>query len=198
MLAIFLALYGALLVAGLGLGVAITFERGITATAVAAMSLLSGAPVERTVSVQQEGGKVLYTIRVAIDSEVREGTLSHPFHSHNLLLFGALVLGTPGLARRQRAIALGSGLALIFLLDVTIAMGDIWTAENRNLQIDARVGVTRGLSQVGYLLRYMHPTGGAFMAPIFVWAFALVGPLRKSVMRALFEPGGATAGRTRK
>ena len=180
-------LYGALLVAGLGLGVAITFERGITATAVAAMSLLSGAPVERTVSVEQESGKVIYTIRVAVDSEVREGTVGHPFHSHNLLLFGALVLATPGLSRRQRATALGSGLALIFLLDVLITMGDIWTAETQNLKIDARMGVTRGLSQVGYLLRYMHPTGGAFMAPIFVWAFALVGPLRKSVMRVLFE-----------
>ena len=90
-MAIFLGLYGALLVVGLGLGLAITLERGITATAVAAMSLFSGTPVERTVSLEQEGGKVMYSFRVAIDSEVREGTLGHTFHSHNLLLFAAVL-----------------------------------------------------------------------------------------------------------
>ncbi len=184
-MALFLALYGALLVAGLGFGVAIALERGITAVAVGAMALASAEPVQRSVSVEQEGGKVVYTMRVAVGRESREGTLRHVFHAHNLLLFTALVLVTPGLAARRRAVALASGLALIFALDVFITMGDIWTGESRNLGIDARRGATLGLSQVAYLLRYLHPTGGAFMAPVFIWGFALLGPFRRDVAKAL-------------
>ena len=187
MVGTFLALYSALLVVGLGFGLAIALERGIAAVAVAGMGTM-GEPVERVVTLEQDGGKVTYAISVAVGSQKSEGTLRHVFHAHNLLLFAALVLATPGLAARQRALALGSGLTLIFTLDVLITMGDIWTGENKSLGIDARTGGTWGLSQVGYVLRYLHPTGGAFMAPVFIWALALVGPLRRSVMQSLAAP----------
>ncbi len=186
--ALFLALYAGLLVLGLGFGVAIALERAITATAVATMAATSSAPVERSLSLLQNGGSVSYDLRVAADRDRHEGSFEHTFHSHNLLLFTALVLAAPGLALRQRGLALAAGLALIFALDVLITMGDIWSAEARSFGIDTRAGANRALSQVGYLLRYMHPTGGMFMAPVFIWAFALLGPLRAPVMAALAEP----------
>jgi len=186
--ALFLALYAALLVVGLGFGVAIALDRTITASAVAAMAATSSAPVDRSLSLEQHGGGVSYELSVTVGRDQHQGSFAHVFHSHNLLLFTALVLAAPGLALRQRALALAGGLALIFALDVLISMGDIWSAESRSFGIDTRAGANRALSQVSYLLRYMHPTGGMFMAPVFIWAFTLLGPLRAPVMAALANP----------
>lgn len=195
---LFLALYAALLGVGLGFGVAIVLERGITAVAVATMAATSSVPVERSIALEQEGGHVSYDMRVTMGTEQREETLEHTFHAHNLLLFTALVLATPGLALRQRGIALAAGLAAIFALDVLISMGDIWTGETSRLGLDTRSGANRWLSQVGYLLRYMHPTGGMFMAPVFIWGLTVLGPLRAPVMRALAGPAEPSEPRKRR
>ena len=72
-------------------------------------------------------------------------------------------------------------------------MGDFFLAERSGMNIDARPGLSWQLSQVGQLLRYMHPTGGAFMAPIFAWGFLLLGPYRNAVVSALQRPAPAVA-----
>lgn len=189
LVAAFLALYGVLLFAGLRHGVAIAAERGIARVAIAAMAIASPVPVERRVSLEQQGGRVAYTLRVAMGANVVEGTFTHNFHAQNLLLFLVLALATPGLALRQRALALGVGLGVIAAIDVLITMGDLWVAEEVGLKINTRIGANRGVSEVGLLMRFLHPTGGVFMAPVFVWALLILGPLRGGVMRALQRSG---------
>ena len=185
MIAACFALYGVLLFAGLRLGISIALENAVAQTALAGMSAASSTPVERSVSVAQKDGRVSYQLRVSIDDKSVDGTFSHTFHAQNLLLIIALALATPGLALRQRALAFAAGFTLMFGVDVLITMGDFFIAERTGMKIDARAGASWQLSQVGQLLRYMHPTGGAFMAPIFAWGLLLLGPYRNAVLSAL-------------
>ena len=86
------------------------------------------------------------------------------------------------------ALALAIGLTLVFGVDVLISMGDLWVTEGTGLDLDTR-GANRGLAEIGLLLRFLHPTGGAFMAPVFAWGLVLLGPYRAGVMQALIEVG---------
>ena len=185
LLAIFFALYGALLFVGLRTGLGLAIERAIAQAAVAGMAVLAPTPVERRISLRQKGSKLEYTEKLSLGSETKDGTFSHTFHAQNLLLFAALVIGSPGLALRQRGIALAVGFGAIFVLDTLIVMGDLWVAENAGMALDSRLGANRGLAEVGFILRFLHPTGGAFMAPVFVWAILLLGPYHAQMRGAL-------------
>ena len=179
------ALYAVLLFAGLRLGISIVLENAVAQTALVGMSAASSTPVVRSVTVARTDGRVSYQLRVSMDDQSVDGTFSHTFHTQNLLLIIALALATPGLALRQRALAFAAGFALVFAIDVLITMGDLFLAERTGMNIDARHGASWQLSQVGQLLRFMHPTGGAFMAPIFAWGLLLLGPYRRPVLSAL-------------
>lgn len=179
------ALYAVLLFAGLRLGISIALENAVAQTALVGMSAASSTPVVRSVTVARTDGRVSYQLRVSMDDQSVDGTFSHTFHTQNLLLIIALALATPGLALRQRAPAFAAGFALMFAIDVLITMGDLFLAERTGMKIDARPGASWQLSQVGQLLRFMHPTGGAFMAPIFAWGLLLLGPYRRPVLSAL-------------
>jgi hypothetical protein len=182
-------IYVALLFASLRTGALLVLERGIAQTAVATMTATRAVPVERRLSVEQRGSETEYFFRVAIDDEVKDGAFHHPFHAQNLLLFLAFGLATPGLALRQRATAIAAGLALVFVIDVGIVIGDLFLSENQVYGLDSRAGLDWGLSQLGFLLRFLHPTGGAFMAPLFIWALVLLGPFHTRVMRSLVREG---------
>ncbi len=185
LLAIFFALYSALLFVGLRTGIGLAIERAIAQAAVAGMAVLAPTPVERSVSLSQKGSKLEYTEKLSLGTETKDGSFSHPFHAQNLLLFAALAIGSPGLTLRQRGVALAVGFAAIFVLDALIVMGDLWVAENVGMEIDSRLGANRGLAEVGFILRFLHPTGGAFMAPVFVWAILLLGPYHAQMRGAL-------------
>ena len=186
-------LYAAFLAASLASGVSLELERAIARTATTVMDAASGGRVVRRVTIERSGDELVYKQHVAAGNQVLEGSFRHTFHSQNLLLVAALMLATPGITWRQRGLGLGVGLALIFALDVLITTGDLWVSERKNLQLDARSGAAVPLSQVGQLLRFLHPTGGAFMAPAFVWLLAVLGPWRVAVRRALSRPEAAPA-----
>jgi hypothetical protein len=185
LLAIFFALYGVLLFVGLRTGLGLAIERAIAQAAVVGMAVLAPTPVERSISVEQKGSKLQYSEKLSLGAETKEGTFSHTFHAQNFLLFAALVIASPGLALRQRGLALAIGFAAIFVLDAVIVMGDLWVAENTGMAIDSRLGANRGLAEVGFILRFLHPTGGVFMAPVFVWAILLLGPYHAKMREAL-------------
>ena len=184
-MAIFFALYSVMLFVGLRSGLAIVIERAIAEAAIVGMAVLSPTPVERSISVEQEGSKLRYHEKLSLGAESKESSFRHIFHVQNFLLFAALVIASPGLALRQRGVALAVGFALIFVLDTVIVMGDLWVGENTGMEIDSRLGANRGLAEVGFILRFLHPTGGAFMAPVFVWAILLLGPYRARMREAL-------------
>ena len=187
-MAIAFAVYGVLLFVTLRSGIGIAVERAIAEAAIVGMAVLAPTPVERSISVEQEGSKIRYHEKLSLGAESKQASFSHNFHVQNFLLFAALVIASPGLALRQRGIALGVGFALIFVLDAVIVMGDLWVGENTAMEIDSRLGANRGLAEVGFILRFLHPTGGAFMAPIFIWAILLLGPYRAQ-MRAVLATG---------
>lgn len=177
------AAYGVLLAASWQLGGLLAVERALAATASRVMPVAWQAPAEREVAVRQEGGLLRYELTVTAAGRTRAGTFSHPFHAQNLLLFAALVLATPGVALRSRAVALGAGLAVVFALDAFIVMGDFWLAERVSLSVPGAPASGLNVPYLASVLRWMHPTGGAFMLPVFVWALVLAGPLRKSLRR---------------
>ncbi len=102
-------------------------------------------------------------------------------YSYNLLVFLALVLATPGLRWRQRCVAVAIGTGVIVMLDSLIVTADIWEVDRQYLR-EYLPGLRRQTSWglLGNLVsavHSLHPTGGAFMAPVFLWGFALMSPL---------------------
>ena len=180
----FFALYAALLFVGLRFGVLITLERGIAATAVPLLALVSDPSYERRVSVEQHGSEARQSLRYTVGTESKAAASNHTFHAQNLLLLLALGLATPGLALRTRLIGLGAGLALTFGVDVVIFSADLIYASGRVLRL-ADSGVPAFVESAGRVLRLLHPTGGLFMLPVFLWGLLLLGPYRHDVMRAL-------------
>jgi hypothetical protein len=180
----FFAVYAALLFVGLRFGVLITLERGIAVTAVPVLALVSDPSYERRVGVEQQGGEVRQSLRYTVGTESVAATSNHTFHAQNLLLLLALGLATPGLALRPRLIGLGAGLALTFGVDVLIFSADLIYAAGRVLHL-ADPGVSPFVQGMGQVLRFLHPTGGLFMLPMFLWGLLLLGPYRHDVMHAL-------------
>jgi hypothetical protein len=194
LVAVFFALYGVLLFVGLRTPLGVVIERAIAETAIVGMAVLAPTPVERSISVDRDGSRLQYHEKLSLGAETKEASFGHNYHAQNFLLFAALVLASPGLSLRQRGVALAVGFPLIFVLDAVIVMGDLWVAENTAMAIDSRMGANRGLAEVGFILRFLHPTGGAFMAPIFVWAILLLGPYRAQMREALAPRRPESAG----
>jgi len=180
----FFALYAALLFVGLRFGVLITLERSIAAVAVPVLALVSDPSYERRVEVDQQGGEARQSLRYTVGTESKAAASTHTFHAQNLLLFLALGLATPGLALRPRLIGLAAGLALTFGVDVVIFAADLVYAAGRVLRL-ADSGVPSFIQSTGRILRFLHPTGGLFMLPMFLWGLLLLGPYRHDVMRSL-------------
>jgi hypothetical protein len=168
-------------------------ESLVVATADQFLGLMEKAPVSHTMVIEDDGD-----LRLHSDTRWREGadhagrsrmlnynhSLVHrPYYvySHNLLVFLLLVLATPGLRWQQRGAAALVGGSLILGLDALILMVDVWAVDRQYLHEylpaiyrHAPSGVLRDL--VG-LVRSLHPTGGAFMAPVFLWGLALMSPV---------------------
>ena len=152
-------------------------EEAIAEVSAGLMTSLGPADIHREVDVKPHGGQLEYHY-VVVEGDERHGAATlHTLHTQNLALFAALVLASPGLALRTRAIALVVGLLAIFLVDVVFVMGDLWRVEFRFLEdVRARTVSTPALYMARYVAR-LHPTGSLFFALPFLWAFVLLGPL---------------------
>ncbi len=166
----FVAVYLALLAASWGSGALLLAERALSASALSVMSALGDPSLRRRVEVTTIDTQVLYDFSLSAPGGVQRAAAKHPFHAQNLVLFAALVLVSPGLTPRSRAMALGVGLAAIFAVDTGIVIGDLLSMEDARLDLAGEDSVWTSLRLAASALRYSQPTGGAFMAPVFVWA----------------------------
>jgi hypothetical protein len=170
---VFVAVYLALFAATLWSGVLLAAERGMAAGAVSLMSRLGDPQLRRKVEVSRMGAYVAYDFSISTPEGPQRVKGKHAFHAHNLVLFAALVLATPALSRRRRALALAAGLLAIFAVDTLIVVGDLVSMEDAKFHVATGQNVWPALKSVAAALRYSQPTGGAFMAPVFVWALLL-------------------------
>jgi len=200
--ATFGGLYLALWLAAWNTGAMLWMEQAIASTACNVMSLFGEPGFDRTVEVGRKGDKLEYIYTLFEGGDARQGDFKHPYHSHNLLLFAALALASPGLTRRQRGISLVAGSAAVFALDVSIVMGDFWSVEASYFDSLARNDPNRAVTMAVSIFKRLHPTGGVFMLPIFVWGFVLLGPFRGGLDRWLSagdaDPEKSKAGKDRK
>jgi len=169
---VFAAAYLGLFALALWSGALIATERALAAGAVRTMSALGDPAIERRVEVSRMGAYVRYDFSVSSPQGPQQVAAKHPFHAQNLVLFAALVLASPALTVRRRAAVLAAGLALIFALDTLIVVGDLVRAEDDVFHLGER-NVWPALEALVGALRYSQPTGGAFMAPVFVWGLLL-------------------------
>ncbi len=176
----FVAVYLGLFAAALWSGVLLAAERGMASGAVSLMSRLGDPQLRRKVEVSRMGAYVAYDFSISTRGGRQRVKGKHAFHAHNLVLFAALVLATPGLAGRRRAVALAAGLLAIFAIDTLIVVGDLVSMEDAKFDLASEHDVWPALKSAAAALRYSQPTGGAFMAPVFVWAllFAMTRPGR--------------------
>ena len=87
----------------------------------------------------------------------------------------ALVLASPAVGWRRRLAGLVVGCGVIFVLDLVILMGDIWEFD-RDTFGGIHPAMMRGpLPLFASLLGRLHPTGGGFLLPMFLWVFVLLG-----------------------
>jgi hypothetical protein len=188
LLVILIASYAVLLAAVWASGAIRVAEQWLADGARAGMKLFGDPSLSRDIEVTVEGPYIVYDYTLISGTRKENSEMKHAAHAHNLLLFAALVLAVPGLAGRQRAVALAIGLTAIFLVDVLIVMGDFLSVEEPRFSLAGPDNVWVPLQYVTRVLRYSQPTGGAFMVPVFVWGLFLMGPFRRQVVAALSEP----------
>ena len=173
LVALFVAIYLALFGAAFWSGALMAAERGMSTCALALMSQLGDPQLRRRVEVSRMGSHVVYDFSMSAPSGSQRVKGRHPFHAQNLVLLAALVLATPALTPRRRALALLAGLAVVFAVDTLIVVGDLVSMEHAKFDLDHDRNVWRPLEALAAALRYSQPTGGAFMAPVFVWALMM-------------------------
>ena len=169
----FLVLYLLFFALGLGLSLFHAADTAIVAAAQRQLATLEEPEIRRHFRVEDDGSLVQ---RVST-SRVRSAELKahgDGFVSHNLFLFAALVLAWPGLAGRVRLWALGLGGVAIFALDVLIVMSVVWKADRLYLA-NAHPEISSGmLAHAAHVVGALHPTGGFFMLPVFLFGLTLV------------------------
>jgi len=177
-IALYLVLFSAAHISGAILGV----ERALGVAATATLSVFSRPDIMRTLEVEMRGSaNIVYDLEVSARGQRRQSLGKTPFHAHNMVLFAALVLASPGLSLSLRLGALLAGIAAIFAVDVLIVMSDLLSME-RKFGIAGHDNVWPLLKLVCKMLAHSQPTGGAFMVPIFVWGLVLAGPFRHQLL----------------
>jgi len=187
LLAILIASYAVLLAAAWASGGIRVAEQWLSDGARAGMKIFGDSRLSREIEVSLDGPNVVYDYTLISGTEKQNAQMKHAAHAHNLVLFVALVLAVPGLAGRQRALALAIGLSAIFVVDVLIVMGDFLSIEEPRFSLAGPDNVWVPLQYATRMLRYSQPTGGAFMVPVFIWGLVLMGPFRRQVMESLRE-----------
>jgi hypothetical protein len=170
----FALLYGAIFTLAWTFSLFHWTELAVVGVANRQLTLIEPAEVSRRIVVEAGGDLLQYLSTGPGSAIVRIAGRDSGYVSHNLFLFVALVLASPGLPWRRRLGALGIGLGLIFLLDTLVVMGEIWQGDRLNYP-GARPEVWSGsLAHVLHVISALHPTGGMFMLPVFVWGLALL------------------------
>lgn len=170
----FVALYGVLVAAGVYASLFAHTERLLLSAAVPVLGWIEGPEVRRIIGLHPMGIRVLTSAPWSAHTDlVLQGAYYH--HTHNLFVLLALVLASPSVGWRLRAIGLAVGLPVVFLVDLVILMGDVWEFD-RGAFGGVHPAMADGpLPHAAFLLKRLHPTGGAFLLPMFLWVFVLLG-----------------------
>ncbi len=141
------------------------------ASQVAASALRGGAMQSRALALERRGEAFVYVYDLRVGAVSRR--IERPFHKHAfvLVLYLALVLATPQLGARERAVALLGGGAIVFALCVAMLMSDIELWENEALAA-AGLAPTAGPWPLPLgLVAGLHRTAAAGLLPVILWTF---------------------------
>ncbi len=118
----FALLYGAIFTLAWSFSLFHWTELAVVEVANRQLALIEPAEVSRRL-VLEDGGDLVQHLSTGPGTGIfRIASRNSGYVSHNLFLFVALVLASPGLPRRNRFWALGIGLVSIFLLDTLVVM----------------------------------------------------------------------------
>lgn len=169
MLARFALVYGVLVALCAVLPVYVWIERA--ATAVAAVPLRERAQVARSLYFEPRADPPAYVYELRVGALPRE--LRRAYHKHGfvLVLVVALVLATPGLDARRRALLLAGAGGAAFALCVLMLMSDLEVWERAALA-EANLGAVSGPYWVPLgAIQGLHRTAAAGLLPVILWAF---------------------------
>ena len=132
----------------------------------ASFSLIDGPGVERSLRLDEREGVWGYVY--GVEKRKNPKTITAPFHAHAfvLVLYVALVLGTPGISWQRMLLALGAGGVLVFLIGVGMLVVDVQGWEKGPGPFPRIVGVMNGL----------HLTAAGGLLPLVLWGFVIAGP----------------------
>lgn len=157
-----------------------TIERAAVGLVNASFVLVDGEDAERSLSLVENAGQWSYVYKLRLDSRAPR-TIRRPFHAHpfTLVLFLALVLGTPSLSARRVLVSLGVGGVLVFLLGVGMLLVDVqqWDPSPDG-----------PYPSVVSLMKGLHVTAAGGLLPLILWSFIIAGPLAAELRRASEEP----------
>lgn len=137
----------------------------------AATVLREGAMQSRALVFEQRGDAFLYVYDLRVGAVSRR--LEQPYHKHAfvLVLFLALVLATPQIGARERAIALLAGGAVVFTLCVAMLMSDVELWEREALAAAGLAGTAGPFPLPLGLIGGLHRTAAAGLLPVILWTF---------------------------
>ena len=140
----------------------------VVATTARLLPVFEATDTARTLTLRDNGSVRVRTKRSRIGYHLQ------PVWGNNLYVFVALVLASPGLSWRQRLTGITAGGALIILLNAVIMLGSIWEFERHQPRYSDLVP-SGPFPILAAALARLSPTGGAYMLPVFLWGFALLG-----------------------
>ena len=181
----FCLVYGAVLLVAFTLPVSNLVHQGFIATASVVLRVVQGSEVARTFRLHEHG-----EIHVRVQAgEFRKSYDIAGVFVNNLGVFLALVAASPQLSWPQRLLSLAAGGSLIGVVNTLIMVGTVWRFEERYNELH-HLTAPAAWRLVARVFADLSPTGGAYMLPIFLWGFLMVGPLPAPARR-----GAAPVGR---
>jgi len=141
---------------------------------VAATALREHAMQARALKVERRGDDFVYVYDLRVGAVSRK--IEKPYHKHAfvLMLFLALVLATPRLGARDRAIALLAGGAVVFALCAALLMSDVALWEREALAAADLAGVPGPWPVPLGFIAGLHRTAAAGLLPVILWTFFAV------------------------
>lgn len=179
-LARFALVYGVLVALCAVAPVYVWIERA--ATSVAALPLRERALEVRRLSFEPRADPPAYVYELRLGGMSREMRRAYHRHGFVLVLVVALVLATPGIGARRRALLLAAGGAAGFALCVAMLMSDVETWER---EARGALGATRGPYPfpLGFV-QGLHRTAAAGLLPVVLWAFLASRRVESRVRRS--------------
>lgn len=160
-------------------------DGSVVATTVRLLPVFEGTATGRTLTLHDNGSVRVRTKRSRVGYDLQ------PIWGNNLCVFVALVLASPGLRWKQRLTGIAVGATIIVFLNAVIMLGAMWDFERLHPRYFG-LPPTGPFASLASVLARSSPTGGAYMLPVFLWGFVLLGPLGAQKTKRSTNPGSQT------